>query len=221
MAHCLQTKTLMEVKLYCWLAGMPECDSLKYSFGLSALAAFGRWLRSSSYKVRLYRTVEHRWHFLPWAILSLPWPLPLPLNPGFHSLGVLWPGAWNCRYCEAIHTLTLARSAEWRGSRCSGHPGMPCGPHTSQGVPRWSETSLSPGWRCPARLDSAVTPPRACPASQGKGRIKAGNPDPWIFESSVLLEYPKDWRVSWEYKLRTQAASQTGLRNACDPWQFN
>lgn len=115
------------------------------------------------------------------------------------------PGALNCRCPEAIYTLTLARSAEWRGSRCSGHLGMPCGPHTSQGAPSWSETSLSPGWRCPERLDSAAVPLRACPASQGRRRIKPGNPDPWILGSSVLLEYSKDWRVSPQYQWRAQA----------------
>ena len=44
MAHCLRTKMLMEVKLHCWLAGMPARANLKYSFGLSAQGAFRRWL---------------------------------------------------------------------------------------------------------------------------------------------------------------------------------
>ena len=44
MAHCLRTKTLMEVKLHCWLAGMPARPNLKYSFGLSAQGAFRRRL---------------------------------------------------------------------------------------------------------------------------------------------------------------------------------
>lgn len=145
MAHCLQTKMLMEVKLYCWLAGMPARANLKYSFGLSAHGAFRRRLGLSLYKMQLYRAREHRWPCLPWAILSLSWPLLPLLNPGFCSLGVLWSSAPNCRNHKSMHTLTLAHSAEWRGSRCSGHPGMPCGPRTSQGVPHWSETSLSPG----------------------------------------------------------------------------
>ena len=39
MAHCLQTKMLMEVKLYCWLVGMPARANLKVFL----------WLVSSRY----------------------------------------------------------------------------------------------------------------------------------------------------------------------------
>lgn len=51
MAHCLQTKMLMEVKLYSWLVGKPARANLKYSSGLSAQGALRRRLASSLYKM--------------------------------------------------------------------------------------------------------------------------------------------------------------------------
>lgn len=44
MAHCLQTRMLMQLKLYRWLAGTPACDSSKYSFGCQlVLHLEGSW----------------------------------------------------------------------------------------------------------------------------------------------------------------------------------